>query len=62
MVLADGGEDALGAVVVPVRQRRRGRRPQGRVGVEPDQGYVHLEVGLAAGTPGAASLATSRHL
>ena len=60
--MADGGEDALGAVAVAVRQRGRGRRPQGRVGIEPDHGHVDLEVGLAVGTTGAASLVTSGHL
>ena len=60
MVLADGGEDALGAVAVPMRQWRRWR--QGRAGVQPDHGHVGLEVGLAVGATVAVSLATLRHL
>ena len=60
--MADGGEDALRAVSEAVRERWRGGRPQGSVGVQPDHGHVDREVGLAVGTAGAASLAASRHL
>ena len=60
--MANGGEDALRAVSEAVRERWRGGRPQGSVGVQPDHGHVDREVGLAVWTAGAASLAASRHL